>query len=229
MSLDPRIARGMAVQLAERRERLGSGERAVGWKLGFGAPAALERMAIDGPLVGFVTDAGLAPDGVEVPVADWANPWFEAEIAVHLGADVPGDADREVVVDAISGLGPAIELADVDAPPGEDPEPVVAGNIFHRRVILGPADRERRSAEGIRAATRRNGELVAETDDPEALTGELVTIIGHAAATLAACGEALRAGDVLIAGAVVPPLQVGPGDELEADLGLLGSLRVRLV
>ncbi len=229
MSVDARIERGMAVQLARRRERLGAGERAVGWKLGFGAPAALERMAIDGPLVGFLTDAGLAPDGVEVAVGEWANPWFEAEIAVHLGADVPGDADREAVLNAIAGLGPAIELADVDAPLGEDPEPVVAGNIFHRRVILGPVDRERRSAQGVRAATRRNGELVAETDDPEALTGELPTIIAHAAATLAACGEAVRAGDVVIAGAVVAPLQVGAGDELEADLGVLGSLRVRLV
>jgi 2-keto-4-pentenoate hydratase len=218
MSLDARVERGMAVQLASRRERLGAGERAIGWKLGFGAPAALERMAIDGPLVGFLTDAGLAPDGAEVAVGDWANPWFEAEIAVHIGAD-----------GAIAGLGPAIELADVDPPPGEDPEPVVAGNVFHRRVILGPVDRARRSAAGVHAATRRNGELVAETDDPEALTGELGAIVDHAATTLAACGEALRAGDVVIAGAVVPPLPVGPGDELEADLGVLGSLGVRLV
>ena len=142
---------------------------------------------------------------------------------------MPAGAGREAVAAAIAGLGPAIELADVDPPPGADPEPVLAGNIFHRRVILGPVDRGRSSAEGVHGTTRRNGEPVAETGEAEALTGELVAILGHAAATLEACGEALRAGDVVIAGAVVPPLGVGPGDELEADLGVLGTLRVRLV
>jgi 2-keto-4-pentenoate hydratase len=226
---DERVARGMRAQLALRGARLAAGERPIGWKLGFGAPAALERMAIDGPLVGFLTDAGLASDGAEVPVGDWTTPWFEAEIAVHLGAGVPAGADRGTITGAIAGLGAAIALADVDRPPAEDPEPVLAGNIFHRHVILGPVDRERRSAGGVRGATRRNGERVAETGEPEALTGELVAIVGHAAATLEAHGEALRAGDVVIAGAVVPPLAVASGDELEADLGVLGTLRVRLV
>ena len=39
---DPRIARGMRAQLARRRERIAAGEAPLGWKVGFGAPAAMK-------------------------------------------------------------------------------------------------------------------------------------------------------------------------------------------
>jgi 2-keto-4-pentenoate hydratase len=219
----------MRAQLARRRERLAAGERPLGWKVGFGAPAALERLGTDGPLVGYLTDGGLVRGGAEpVSVEGWANPWFEAEVAVHVARDVPGGADRDTVREAIAGLGPAIELADVDPPPGGDPEEILAGNIFHRRVILGPVDEGRRSAEGISGRVLRNGEEVDRTDDPQALTGELVQVVRHVAAVLARNGETLRAGEVVITGAVVPPLPVRAGDALVAELPPLGSVRVRL-
>jgi 2-keto-4-pentenoate hydratase len=40
---DPRILRGMALQLGRRRDRLNAGQRPLGWKVGFGAPAALQK------------------------------------------------------------------------------------------------------------------------------------------------------------------------------------------
>ena len=232
MSGDERIARGMRAQLALRRERLASGERPLGWKVGFGAPAALEQLGTDAPLVGFLTDRSLlaasADGSVGADVTGWANPWFEAEIAVHMGDDLPGETDRDRAVAAIAGLGPAVELADVDPPPGSDPEEILAGNIFHRHVILGPVDPARRTAEGIGGRVLRNGEETDRTDDPQALTGELVDVVRHVAGVLAAHGERLRAGEVIITGAVVPPLPVRPGDELVAELGPLGSLAVSL-
>ena len=47
---DPRIARGMAVQLQRRRERLDAGEKALGWKVAFSAAAAMERLRTTAPL-----------------------------------------------------------------------------------------------------------------------------------------------------------------------------------
>ena len=52
--------------LAERRRRLAAGERHVGWKVAFGARPAQERFGIEGPLIGYLTDAGLLPDGAGV-------------------------------------------------------------------------------------------------------------------------------------------------------------------
>jgi 2-keto-4-pentenoate hydratase len=33
-----------------RQERLDAGHKPIGWKVGFGAPAALERLRLDAPL-----------------------------------------------------------------------------------------------------------------------------------------------------------------------------------
>jgi 2-keto-4-pentenoate hydratase len=220
--IDPRIERGMRAMLELRRARLAAGERPLGWKVGFGAPAALERLGIDRPLVGFLTDRGLLDDGAEVAIGDWAAPMLEAEIAVHLARDV-GENPRE----AFAGLSAAIELADVD-PPSTDPEAILAGNIYHRHVILGPVDRERSTAEGVTGRLLRDGDEVASTDTPEALTGDVVEVVRLTAELLAASGERLRAGDVVITGSMHPPLTIAPGERVTADVPPLGSLTVAL-
>lgn len=216
MTLDPRIERGTRAMLALRRTRLDDGARPIGWKVGFGAPAALELLSTDRPLVGFLTDRGLIADGATVPVGDWTNPMLEPEIAAHIGDD-----------GTIAGLSAAIELADVDVPPA-DPEAILAGNIYHRHVMLGPVDESRTGGAGIGARLLRDGEVVAETDDPAALTGTVVDVVRMTGELLEACGERLRPGDVVITGSAVPPLSVGPGQTVTAELGLLGALTVAL-
>ncbi len=224
---DERVVRGMHAMLALRRERLAAGARPLGWKLGFGSSAAFERLGADRPLVGFLTSAGLLPDGARVTVAGWTAPALEPEIAVHLERDVGAGASPTEVQAAIGGLSAAIELADVD-PPAADPEAILAGNIFHRHVILGPVDRQRTHASGIVGRLVRDGDEVARTDTPEALTGEIVKVLRLTAETLAASGERLRAGEVVITGSVVPPLAVSSGQRVSAELSPLGSLTVEL-
>jgi 2-oxo-hept-3-ene-1,7-dioate hydratase len=94
--------------------------------------------------------------------------------------------------------------------------------------MLGPVDPARTDGAGIGARLVRGGEVVAETDDPAALTGDIVEVVRLTGELLAACGEALRPGDVVITGSAVPPLSVGPGDTVTAELGPLGSLTVVL-
>jgi 2-keto-4-pentenoate hydratase len=63
---DPRIARGMPLQLAKRRERIAAGERPLGWKVGLGAPATMERLKLQGPVVGFLMQRALLLSGSTV-------------------------------------------------------------------------------------------------------------------------------------------------------------------
>lgn len=227
---DPRIARGMAAQLASRRQRLGSGDKPLGWKVGFGAPAAMQKLGITTPLVGYLTDRALLGSGACVSLAGWKKPAAEAEIAAHLGADLPGGASREQARRAIAGLGAAIELADVAFPP-DDVETILAGNIYQRHVILGQSDPSRAGCvlDGIRCRIARNGKEIASTADPQALTGELVGIVRHVADELAAWGEMLRAGQVIITGSITPPLFVVPGEDLVFELEPVGTVSVRFL
>jgi 2-keto-4-pentenoate hydratase len=223
---DPRIERGTAAMLELRRARLAEGARPLGWKVGFGSPAAFELLGIDRPLVGFLTDKSL-DDGAIVAVGDWTRPMLEPEIAVYLARDLEGDASHDDVRAAIGGLSAAIELADIDTAPA-DPEPIVAGNIFHRHVLLGQVDEGRTSADGIRGRLVRDGEEIAATDAPEAATGELVEVVRLTAELLASSGERLRAGDVVITGSIVPPVPVAPGERITAEIEPLGSLTVAI-
>ena len=143
---DPRVLAGMKAQLGVRAANDRGGRAGgSGWKAGFGAPAALEKFALPGPLVGFMLAEARVVSGDTVSIAGWTKPVAEPEIAVYLGADLADGRDRAAVVAAISGIGPAIELADLDPPP-EDVTAILAGNIFHRRVILGRTDTARAGA-----------------------------------------------------------------------------------
>ncbi len=225
---DPRIARGMQMQLSRRREHLARGEQPLGWKVGFGAPAAMEKLAIKAPLIGFLTDRALVASGATLSLANWKKPLAEPEIAVHMGSDLPADAGRDAARRAIKGIGPAIELADLDHPP-DDVERILAGNIYQRNVILGPCDTSRAGCvlDGLTGRIQRNGTEAARTSDPQANTGDLIDIVRHVADVLAAFGEQLRAGQIIITGSIVPPLWVEAGEEVRFRLDPIGSVSVR--
>jgi 2-keto-4-pentenoate hydratase len=223
--MDRRIERGMRAMLELRRARIAGGEQPLGWKVGFAAPAALESLGTDRPLVGFLTSAGLLADGASVPLDGWTAPRLEAEVAVELARDVAGDATWDAVRTAIGGLAPAIELADLDPSPA-DPEAILAGNIYHRHFVLGAFDRSRSQADGLTGRIRRDGEQIAEAPASSELTGEVVEVVRLVAETLARFGERLSTGDVVITGSVVPPLPVAPGERFEIEFDRLGPVNV---
>jgi len=215
---------GMRRMLARRAEMIGGGDGAFGWKLGFGAPTWLEKFAIPGPMVGFLPESRRHPPGATVSVEGWHNPVAEPEIALFLGADLN---HPDQAAEAVAAVAPAIELADVHLPP-EDMAEVVAGNIFHRAVILGAPDSGRSGGDisGLQAHITRDGSEEAVVTDLEALTGELISTLAHTARLLEAFDERLRAGEVVIMGSVTPPLPIHPGTEIGFRLAPLPTITV---
>ena len=221
---DPRVRRGMERQLESRRRLMREGARPIGWKLGLGTAAAMEKHGTSAPLVGHLSDRSLQEPGSDVAVGDWAKPTAEPEIAVHVARDVPAGGERDAVAAAIGGLGVAIELVDLGA--GElEVEEILAGDIFHRHVVLGPpvADAPLGNLRGA-IVLGDEGQYVG---NPLELVGDPVAALAHVATHLAAFGETVRAGDVLITGSIVPALAVAPGQRLEYRLEPLGELTLR--
>jgi 2-keto-4-pentenoate hydratase len=225
---DPRIARGMKEQLATRRARIEAGEEPLGWKVGFGAPIMMEKFKITAPLVGYLMKRGLIPSGGTASLKGWVKPVAEPEIAVHIGQDVAGGGDRAAATAGIAALGPAIELADAEIP-FEDPEAILKRNIFQRHVILGAPDPSRAGGNtaGLTARLLRRNAETARTSEPEAATGKLIDIVRHVADVLAAFGDKLSAGDIIICGSVVPPVLV-ESDETAVAFALdpIGTISV---
>jgi len=224
---DPRILRGMEKQLQLRQDRLNAGEKPIGWKVGFGAPAALERLHLNAPLIGFLTDKTLLASSTMVSIKGWTKPAIEPEIAVTIGKDLYEGSDRKTTRAAIASIGPAIELADINFPP-DDVEQILAGNIYNRHIIFGRSDASRAGCvlDGLAARVYRDGSEVAETTDLQALTGNMVDIVGHVADLLTALGDRLRAGEVIIMGSIIPPLWIESTEEIRYHLEPIDMISV---
>ncbi|MGN6570477.1 MAG: hypothetical protein ACTHLO_03575 [Pseudolabrys sp.] len=202
----PLIKKGMTAQLAARRARIAAGEKPLGWKVGLGAPASMEKLKIAAPVVGFLMQKAQLPSGASVSLKSYMRPVAEPEIAVRMARDLPGGATAAAALAAIENIRPAIELADLDPVPAPDNlDVVVAGDIYQRHVILCDRSRSGASLAGIVSRTSRRGAEINRTGDPEALTGKMGDIVAHVANTLAAFGETLSAGDYIITGSITPP------------------------
>jgi 2-keto-4-pentenoate hydratase len=198
-----------------------AGAHAIGWKVGFGAPTSLKLMQISAPLVGFLTDATVLEPGGIVDTRGWDRGIVEFEVAVYLGSDLGAGATDDEAREAISAVGPAIEVANINLPveAGNVAE-VLAGNIFHQGVIFGERDADRAGLDisGLTARILVDGEERATTEDLQAITGPYPWIVATVADTLAANGERLKAGDVIITGSVIPPIPVTDGTEFTLAL-----------
>jgi 2-keto-4-pentenoate hydratase len=226
---DSRILRGMEILLKARQERLDAGEKAIGWKVGFGAPASLDSLGLDAPLVGFLTDKVLLRSESVLSLASWTRPAAEPEVAVFLKEDLPGALDRGTIQAAIAAIGPAIEIADVNFPP-KDVEAILAGNIYNRYVILGKPDISRAGCilDGLVGRVYRNGQETAAVTELQGLTGDFIGIVQHVADLLASIGQVLRAGDLIITGSIVPPLWIETSEEVRFDLDPIDNLTIKL-
>jgi 2-keto-4-pentenoate hydratase len=226
---DSRVLRGMEKMLAARQQRLDAGEKPIGWKVGFGAPASLKSLGIDMPLVGFLTEDVLIRSDSTLSLASWTKPAAEPEVAVYLKEDLSVEADSQTAREAISAIGPAIEVADVTFPP-TDVEEILAGNIFNRYVILGKSDTSHAGCnlEGLVGRVYRNKQEIATVTDLQALTGNFIDIVQHVANLLLTMGQMLLTGDVIITGSILPPLWIESTEEVRYELDPIDALKVRL-
>ena len=204
------VARGMRALLARRDAELTAGAKPVGWKIGFNTPAIQEHFGISEAVVGYLVDSGVVPPGSTTSLEGWVSPAVEVELAIRAGDD--GE---------VAGLGPALELVDLDISFG-DIEPVLAGNICHRAVVFG-AEVPGADPWSLLASVTKDGSEVGRdgriTEDP-------ATTLAFVRRFLADHGASLEPGDRIIAGSVLPPVSVVPGDSLDVSFGPFGALRI---
>jgi 2-keto-4-pentenoate hydratase len=199
--VDPRLVAALRRQLRHRR-----GDR-VGWKLGIGDR---ERIGEEIAVGHLTTLTRLYPGDAYQPTQGELL-HADAEIAVLIGED-----------GSIAGYGAALELVDLRSPPAT-PEEVVAANVFHCVVAFGPI-REKLPAGGIDARLLADGEVCDAGRSEVALEDR----IQATARVLAAVGERLQPGDLVITGSIVQ-MPVDPETTVEADLGGLGSVRLQVL
>lgn len=204
---------------------------AYGWKIAATSVAAQSHVGVDGPLPGRLFDCFRHAEGARLPSHDLHMRVVEAEFAFVMAGDLDGDAplDRATVLTAVGALHLAIEVPDsrFDAFEIAGAPQLLADDAFAGRFVLGPevpgwdeldlaAWPTALHVNGVTAATGRGGNVLG--DPREALR--------WLAVELRRFGAALRAGDVVTTGTTTVPPSIGPGDDVLADFGELGTVRV---
>lgn len=227
-ALEPTDAAGAyAVQAINTRHWLGEGRRIVGRKVGLTAKAVQAQLGVDQPDFGVLFADMAIPDGGTLDPARVIQPKAEAEVAIVLDSDLAlPDATAEHVAAATRHAVAAIEIVDSRIADWKISfADTVADNGSSAFFVLGSAPRP---LPGLDLYTCG---MVLEVNDAVVSLGAGAACLGHPleaaawlARTLARAGEPLRAGDVILTGALGPMVALQPGDRVVARIGGLGSV-----
>ncbi|WP_019070181.1 2-keto-4-pentenoate hydratase [Streptomyces hokutonensis] len=219
-----------AVQQLNVRRGLDAGRRIVGRKIGLTSPAVQRQLGVDRPDFGALFADMAVPDGGEVPVGRLLQPKVEAEVALVLGRDLPHPECTIVdVLRAVDFALPALEIVDSRVRNWEiSLVDTVADNASCGLYVLGgtPVPLTAVDLRAVTMTMSRDGETVSEGTGADCLGSPLTAAVWLASA-LAERGDPLRAGDLVLTGALGPMTPAAPGDTFEAHISDLGSVRVR--
>jgi len=224
-------AAGYAIQAAVRAAR---GGELAGFKIGATSEVAQTLLATDGPFYGCLFAEGVYDSPATLPAGAFNFRLIEPEFAFRLGADLPAREapyGRDEIAAAVASLHPAFEVvtsaygsAWVEAGLAQ----LIADNGVHGCLVLGPGTEDWRNLD------LAAHEVVFAKDGAEAGRGVGANALGHPLNALAWLadqgvlgGRGLKAGDLVTTGLVTPFVYAEPGDELRADFGELGEVRLR--
>ena len=187
-----------------------------------------QQLGVDQPDFGVLFDDMEFLDGDEVPMQRLMQPKVEAEVAFVVGRDLcrrGAELGRSSCASLAYAL-PAIEIVDsaiadwkitlVDT---------VADNASSGLYVLGhqPVAIGQLSLAELGMQMSVNGEVVS-VGSGAACLGHPLRAAYWLARTMAARGQPLRAGEVILSGALGPMVPVAAGDAVEVCLGALGSV-----
>ena len=223
-----------SIQSAQMAQKLAAGRKIIGWKIGLTSKVMQDALGIDTPDSGVLYDDMLFETGATVPAGRFIQPRVEAEIAFVTRAPIDGDVTREDVLAATEAVVPSLEILDTRIL-RTDPATGKARNIFdtvsdnaaNAGIVLG-AERHAAGAHDLRwtgAILRKNGEVVATglgaavLDDPVMGIVWLARRMGH-------YGQRIEAGQVILSGSFIAPIECPPGTTIDADFGAFGSVSI---
>lgn len=218
---------GYDVQALDRAQRIAAGEQIIGAKLGLTSAAKQQRMGVDQPIVGFLTDTmRVDADSLAAAAAGWAQPRIEPEIAFVTGRPLSSPltlAEAGRTVDAVTVAAEIIDSR-YDGYRFRLPD-VVADNTSAAGFLVGSLSRlaDLHDLARVRAEVEVDGDVVHAATGAAILGHPLRAIVwlsGH----LARHGQTLPEGSLVLAGALTDAVPLTVGRQYTIRMGRLGAL-----
>lgn len=225
-----------AVQAAWTAKKLREGRRIIGRKIGLTSKAMQQALNIDIPDSGVLFDDMLFDNGAIIPAGRFIQPRIEAEIAFVMKSDLAGpDVTVADVLAATDYVVPSLEILDTRIL-RVDPETkktrnicdTIADNAADAGLVLGEQRLDPRQIDmrWMGAIVFRDGE-VEETGLGAGVLNDPAAGIAWLANRLAIYGESIRAGEVVLSGSFVRPVEAPSGSHIVADFGTFGTVECR--
>jgi 2-oxopent-4-enoate hydratase len=219
-----------AVQTINIDRRVGAGERVIGRKVGLTSRPMQQMLGVDEPDFGVLTDAMIVEDGDLIDLGRLVQPRVEAELAFVMGRDLAGPGVTSAgALAAIAGALPSVEVVDSRVADWKIKlVDTVADNASSGLIVLGGRMRrvEDLDLRLLGVVVSRGGEMI-DTGAGAAALGNPARCVAWLANKLGSFGAGLRAGDVVLPGAVHKMVPVEPGDVFRAEFAHLGPVTVR--
>ena len=218
-----------AIQQVLASHRFAAGERAIGHKIGVTSQAVMNLLGVDQPDFGTLFDAMLYRDGGIVAAATLIQPKAEAEIAFRLKRDLagPGVMASDVLA-ATDRVYACFEIVDSRIRDWKIRiQDTVADNASCGVFVLNEQGVDPRDVDLLACpmTMEKNGQVVA-TGNGAATMGSPLEAVAWLANVLGRLGVTLRAGEIVLSGALGAMVPVVAGDRLHASIGGIGTCSV---
>ena len=210
--------------------RLEQGDRVIGKKIGVTSTAVMNMLGVHQPDFGYLLDSMVYNEGESVEMASLIQPKAEGEIAFLLKKDLqgPGVTAADVLA-ATEGVMACFEIVDSRIQDWKIRiQDTVADNASCGVFVLGDqlVDIANLDLALAGMVLEKNGEIVV-TGAGAATMAHPVNAMVWLANMLGTLGIALKAGDIVLSGAMGAMVPVVKGDNLRMTIGGIGGCSVR--
>lgn len=217
-------------------QKLEEGRSVVGWKIGLTSKAMQAALNIDIPDSGVLLDDMVFENGATIHAGRFIQPRIEAEVAFVMKTALSGpDVTVEQVLAATDYVAPSLEILDTrilridpETKRSRNVYDTISDNAANGGVVLGDQklDPSKTDMRWIGAIVSRDGE-VEETGLGAGVLNDPSLGVAWLANRLAEYGDSIKAGEIVLSGSFIRPVEAPSGSLIEADFGPYGSVSCR--
>jgi 2-keto-4-pentenoate hydratase len=205
---------------------------AVGYKVGLTSAPMQAFCGIDHPIAGVVLAKRLHETAATVRRSDFGRLGLEFEIAVRIESDVPvarTPYTAAMIRPHIDGVCAAIELVDDRSADyaNLDVLSLVADNSWNGGIVLSQFATQWPDLEGVLGRATKDGVAIGEGHGRDIL-GHPFNSVAWLATQLASRGVGLKAGEVVMTGAVMKTVFPEAAENYRFDLAPIGFVEVQV-
>ncbi len=218
------------VQNIITQKRIENGAAIVGKKIGLTSVKVQQQLGVDQPDFGMLFDDMEIKTGGNLSISDTMQPKVEAEIAFVLKKDITSpNPDLTEIEDAIDYAVAAIEIVGSRIA-GWDIKitDTIADNASASHFVLGDVKKQLSEINLTDCEMQlfQNNQLVSQGSGAACLGSPLIAV-QWLAKKMMEMGSPLKAGDLILSGALGPMVNVVEGDEIKATVEGLGAVSVQ--